>query len=153
MQLKEPYNPRSITALEPFSSKGWQLKLYSILYADKQLDADLLSAAKNTALAFLPQPAVTRNHYGAGFITVHQGKSYDFVTVAYWTYDTELHHQTYMRPSSASERLELLTGELSTDVWDLRVLAFERDAWVKTILQASTPDLEAYLNTQLNETL
>lgn len=152
MQLKEPYTPRSIHALEPFCAEGWQLKRYSILYGNKHTDTALMAAAKETALKVLPRPAVTQNHYGVGFISVHQGKSYDFVTVAYWTYDTELRHQTYMRPSSASSALEPVTDELSTDVWDLRVLAFERDAWVKTILQAQAPDLSAYLQQQLNET-
>ena len=152
MNLKEPYQKRSIRFLELFQSQGWQLKIYSILHQDKKLNPELIDAAKETALAFLPQPAQTPSYYGLGFISVHQGKSYDFVTVAYWTYDTELRHQTYMRPSSASVELEALTAnELSTDVWDLRVLAFERDAWVKTILNAGKPDSAAYLALQLSE--
>lgn len=152
MLLKEPYTPRRITALEPFEGEGWRLKQYSILYGDKQTDDALIKAAQDTALRFLPQPATTRNHYGVGFISVHQGKSYDFVTIAYWTYDTELRHRTYMRPGSGSANLEHLTDELSTDVWDLRVLAFERDAWVETVLQADSLDLESYLARHLSET-
>jgi uncharacterized protein (DUF1684 family) len=152
MELKEPYQKRSIRFLELFQRQGWQLKIYSILHQDKKLKPQLIEAAKEAALAFLPQPAQAPSHYGLGFISVHQGKSYDFVTVAYWTYDTELRHQTYMRPSSASVELEVLTAsELSTDVWDLRVLAFERDAWVKAILDPARPDPAAYVQLQLTE--
>ena len=151
MQLREPYQARNIRFLELHEAQNWRLKVYSILYGDKATDSDLIVAAKDTALTFLPQPAITPNYYGVGFISVHQGKSYDFVTVAYWTYDTELHHQTYMRPSSSSSALEPLKGELSLDVWDLRLLAFERSAWVETILQAEPPGLDAYLAKRLDE--
>jgi hypothetical protein len=152
MQVKEPYQKRSIRFLELYTAQGWQLKIYSILHQDKQLNSQLIEAAKQTALGFLPQPADTPNHYGLGFISIHQGKSYDFVTIGYWTYDSELEHQTYMRPSSASVELEALSAsELSTDVWDIRVLAFERDAWLACVLTAAQPDPVAYLQQQLNE--
>jgi hypothetical protein len=146
MQLKEPYAARGVNFVEVCQLGGWQLKTYTILYQAKVQSDELLAAAKRIASAFLPQPAVTTSHYGVGFISVHQGKSYDFVTVAYWTYDTELRYQSYMRPSSSSYELAPVTAsELSSDVWDIALLAFERDAWVKWVLQADAPDLEGYL--------
>ena len=146
-----PYQPRTITPLEFFEAKGWRFKIYSILYKDKPLDFALIEAAKETALDFVPQPATTPKHYGVGFVSIHQGQSYDFVTVGYWAFESELKHQTYMRPSSSSAKLETLTAnELSMDVWDIKVLAFERDAWLKTVLQASKANLDNYLAEQLN---
>ena len=133
--------------------QGWQLKRYSILYGDKTLNDQVVTAARNVAADFLPQPATAPSHYGVGFVSVHQGKSYDFVTLAYWTYDTELRHQSYMRPSSSSAALAPVTSELSSDVWDLRLLAFEREAWINTVLSAAEPDLSAYLKTTLSETV
>ncbi|CAN5725574.1 hypothetical protein BH24DEI2_BH24DEI2_05490 [soil metagenome] len=156
MHLKEPYRPRRTEFLELLESEGWRLKLYSVRYGDKDpdvaLDIALVAAAKAAALRFLPRPAVTPDHYGLGFVSVHQGKSYDFVTVAYWCYDTELRQQTYSRPSSLSPGLEPVDGELSLDIWDLRVLAFERDAWLNAVLRPPTPDPDAYLQRRLNET-
>ncbi|MGL4610475.1 MAG: isochorismatase [Trueperaceae bacterium] len=152
MQLElEPYIPRKINFLELYKQGGWNLKVYSILYPDKTLNPQLVETAKKTALEFLPD-ATEPGHYSAGFISVHQGKSYDFVTVAYWTYSTELKHQTYMKASSASAALELTT-ELSSDVWDLHLLALERDAWVSEVLSASTPSVEMYLAQQVSETV
>ncbi len=88
-----------------------------------------------------------------GFVSVHQGSSYDFVTVAHWAYETELHAKTYLRASSESSRLEPTTaGAISSDVWDLRLLAFERDAWVDIVLRGDA-DLERYLDTRLDATL
>lgn len=152
MHFKEPYRPRRIAFLELFEAESWRLKVYSIRYGDKDLEPALVDAAKTAALRFLPRPAVTPDHYSLGFVSVHQGKSYDFVTVAYWCYDTELRQQTYARPSSLSTELTSLSGgELSLDVWDLRVLAYERDAWLKTVLLPVSPDAEAYLLHRLAE--
>lgn len=146
----EPYQTRQIQFLGIYNQQGWQLKVYSILHPDKTLSSELVEVAKTTALEFLPDQNEP-GHYGVGFISVHQGKSYDFVTVGYWNYSTELRHQTYMRPSSAELSLEALTAsELSSDVWDIRLLAFERDAWVE-VLKSSSPKIEDYLMKQLIE--
>ena len=156
MILKEPYQPRTIRALELLEARGWRIKVYSILHASKARDDALIEAAKGAALELLPQPAVTLDRYGVGFVNVHQGKSYDFVTVAWWAYETELCQITLTRPSSASYRLEPLTtsdsAELSSDVWDVRLLAFERDAWLETVLtREGGPDLKGYLERRLTE--
>jgi hypothetical protein len=146
----ESYQNRQIQFLELFTEQGWQLKVYSILHPDKTLSLELIQVAKETALEFLPDASEPGN-YGVGFISVHQGKSYDFVTVGYWNYSTELRHQTYMRPSSADVTLEALTAsELSSDVWDIRLLGFEREAWVE-VLKAGNPKVESYIAKRLNE--
>ena len=144
-----PYQTRSFRFLDLLERQNWRLKVYSLLYPTKTVDDALVEAAKETALRFLPQPAVTPDTYGVGFLSVHQGQRYDFATVAYWTHETELRHQTYMRSSSTSVTLELLSaGELSLDVWDLYLLAFERDAWADHVLKEG-PDLETYLAVHL----
>jgi hypothetical protein len=151
MQL-EPYQPRTIQFVNLYNQQGWTLKIYSILHPDKTLNVHLIETAKQTALEFLPD-STEPGHYSVGFISVHQGKSYDFVTVGYWTYSTELQHQSYMKASSASATLTALSTELSSDVWDIRLLAFERDAWVNEVLKASAPSAEAYLSKRLSETV
>lgn len=150
--MELPYRPRRIRFVRLEEARGWRLKLYNILHHSKETSEALLAAASDTALAFLPQPAITPERYGVGFIAVHQGSSYDFLTVAYWTYETELKSQTYMRPSSGSYLLEPVSGsELAADVWDLRLLAFEREAWVATVLRPDRGDLDAYLRRTLEE--
>lgn len=150
--MEVPYRPRRIGFVGLVEANGWRLKLYSIVHHSKEPSEALLAAARDTALAALPQPARSPDRYGVGFVAVHQGSSYDFVTVAHWAYETELRSQTYMRPSSGSFALEPVSGsELSADVWDLRLLAFERDAWVETVLRPDHADLDAYLGRTLEE--
>lgn len=132
--------------------RGWRLKRYTILHPSRTPLPGLSDAALDTAASFLPQPPVTAERYGVGWVSVHRGASYDFVTVAYWCYQTELRSQTYMRPSSGSFLLEPLSGsELSSDVWDLRLMAFERDAWVTCVLRPDRADLDTYLERHLDE--
>ncbi len=151
MQL-EPYVPRTLQFIDLYQAHGWTLKIYSILHPDKTLNTQLLETAQQTALEFLPESSEP-GHYGVGFISVHQGKSYDFVTVGYWTYSTELRHQSYMKASSASATLTAISTELSSDVWDVRLLGFERDAWVNEVLTSSAPSVAAYLAKRLSETV
>lgn len=155
MELREPYQPRLIEFVELATVEGWRLKVYNIRHRDKKASHTLFKAAKTEAAKILPQPVASQRHHGVGFLSVHQGKSYDFVTVAWWAYETELYQQTYLRPSSLSADLEPLSGlELSSDVWDLRLLAFERDAWLAEVLtRPGSPSLEAYLAQRLTETV
>lgn len=154
MNLKEPYKPRTIRYLELWQEAEWRIKLYSICHPSKSTDPALVEACKAAARRLLPQPALTPDRYGVGFMGVHQGRSYDFVTLAWWCYDSELRQHTLMRPSSSSYELAPISdAELFSDVWDLRLLAFERDAWVNEVLiNAEGPDLDAYLAQQLHET-
>ncbi|CAN5736451.1 hypothetical protein BH23DEI1_BH23DEI1_11870 [soil metagenome] len=135
-----------------------------VLAGGRSADDELVDAALGVAAGFLPAPAVTPAHDGVGVVLVHQGSRYDFVLVGYWTFETELRYQTWMRASSDSTRLErLAAGELATDVWDLAVLAFERDAWLEHVLRpgtsASAPEREreaelaAYLGATLDTTM
>ncbi len=151
MELKEKYTPRQIQHLEIFEKSAWRLKTYSILHQDKKLDLELIKAAQNFAVDSLPQPAQNPNRYGLGFINVHQGKSYDFVSIAYWAYDTELKMQNYIRGSSTSYQLEIASNEISSDIWDIQLISFESSAWIKHILKAPEPKPENYLNESLNE--
>lgn len=151
----EPYVPRHIRFLELWREGGWALKLYGILYPGKTLSPEMLGACKATLAAHLPQPAVTLERYGVGFLSLHRGKSYDFVSLDWWAYETELHQQSFIRPSGQLGVLEPLSGtELSSDVWDLRLLAFEREAWLEEVLKR--PDegcLGRYLARRLSESV
>lgn len=144
MQLN--YRPRRIVFRERIERDVWRLKVYTLLHGDKEPDPALVEAALDQAFAYVPGPDDGPEHYGVGFVGVHQGASFDFVLVAYWAYQTELRFQSYMRPTSQSYRLEPVLGsELSVDVWDIALLAHERAAWVEHVLQPGDADLDGYL--------
>jgi hypothetical protein len=152
-KLIEPYNPRPIRFLELWEESGWRMKIYGISYNRDLPRRELIEAAKNAARDRLPQPAITQGRYGAGFLGIHDGRGANFVFVDWWAEENELHHHVYISPSGQPQQLKYTApADPQACVWDLRVLCFERQAWLDTVLaNPSGVDLEAYLMRRLNE--
>ncbi len=146
-QLQEPYAPRPIRPLAPWENAGWRLKVYGIAYGRDLPRPALVQAAQQIAAQRLPQPAVTPDRYGVGFLGVHDGRGAAFVFVDWWQSENELHHHVYVAPTERPRALEYVTPTgLSACVWDLAVICFERKAWLETVLaNPAGPDLDAYL--------
>ena len=92
-------------------------------------------------------------HYSVGFLGIHEGRTANFVFVDWWAEENELHHHVYVSSMAAPAELAYMTPTgLAACVWDLRVMAFERQAWIDTVLRnPKGPDFEAYLKQHLNE--
>lgn len=150
MDLKEPYAARSIRLLELWQHRGWRIKLYGLSYSGAAPDPRLVHAARRIAAARLPVPAVTAGRYGVGFMGVHQGRGSNLVFVDWWADENELHHHAYTSPSRAPGAFEYVTpAGLAACVWDLAVIAFERQAWIDAVLASPVPDLDRYLEARL----
>jgi hypothetical protein len=152
-ELQEPYKARPIRFLELWEEAGWRLKVYGIAYQCDYPRPGLVEAAKTVARVHLLQPLALQQGYRVGFLGVHDGRGANFVFLDYWANENELHHHVYVSPSDEPVSLEYVTPTgLTACVWDLRVLCFERQAWIDTVLTNPTgPDLEKYLTHQLNE--
>lgn len=152
MKLQEPYEARAVRFLEEWVDDGWRVKLYGIAYRRERPREELIETAKRLARERLPSPAQTQNRYGVGFVGIHDGRGANFIFIDWWADENELHQHVYAAPSAELENLEYITPSgLSACVWDLRVQAFERDAWVTEVLAAREPNLEAYMQRRLNE--
>ena len=151
--LQEPYQPRPIRFLELWQESGWQLKVYGIAYQRSLPRPELIGAAKNITRVRLLEIPTTLNHYRVGFLGIHDGCGANFVFVDFWASENELHHHVYVSPTNRPEQMEYVTPTgLTACVWDLRVMCFERQAWLETVLTNPTgPDLEKYLARRLNE--
>lgn len=88
-----------------------------------------------------------------GFLGIHDGKTANFVFVDWWASENELHHHVYASPLNQPDKLEYITPTgLIACVWDLRVMEFEGQAWLETVLKnPKGPDFEDYLERRLNE--
>jgi hypothetical protein len=153
LSLQEAYNVRPIRFLGLWREARWTLKVYGIAYGRERPREELVEAAKQVARERLTISTNSVNHYGVGFLGVHDGRGANFVFVDYWADENELHHHVYISPSDDPTSLKYVTPTgLIACAWDLRVLSFERDAWVEAVLaNPSGPDVEAYLVRTLNE--
>lgn len=152
IEIQEAYKPRTIRFLELWEASGWQLKVYGIAYGRPLPRPELVTAAKRVAHQRLLESASNQKNYGMGFLGVHDGRTANFVFVDWWAEENELHHHVYVSPTDKPEMLEYVTPTgLVACVWDLRVLSFERQTWIDTVLKNPNPDSEAYLQTRLEE--
>jgi hypothetical protein len=129
-----------------------KLKVYGIAYQGDAPGNALVAAARPIVDQRIAASAKMTNHYGVGFVGIHEGRDGSFVFVDWWADENELHHHVYVSAADDPERLEYRTPSgLTACVWDLRVLCFEREAWLDCVLKRHTdPDMERYLSTTLN---
>lgn len=149
------YDARTISYLDQWDMGDWKMKVYGIAYGAGRPGRPLIRAARLMAERRLQEIDSTLTTYGVGFIGIHEGKTSNFVFIDWWAEENELHHHVYVSPLDAPAQLVYQTPSgLTACVWDLRVLSFEREAWVANVLiNPQGYDLGAYLDAQLNETV
>lgn len=153
IDLIEPYAPRPIRSFGQWTVAGMRLKVHGIAYHLAQPRAEVIEAARDLVQRELPQLSAGQNHYGVGFVGIHDGRGAIFVFIDFWADENELHHHVYIAPKDRPTQLADKTSSgLIACVWDLAVIGFERQAWIDCVLANRTgPDREAYLARQMNE--
>lgn len=152
IELRESCETRPVRFIEEWRHEGWRMKLYGIAYKREGPRAALAETAKRLARERLPSPAEGEGRYGVGFIGVHDGREANFIFISWWADENELHHHVYAAPSDELADLKYITPTgLIACVWDLRVMSFERDAWIEEVLRNERgPDMEAYMSRRLD---
>lgn len=122
----------------------WQLKVYVIDAGKGPPAADLVDAALPAAARLLPD--VSERVYGEAFVIVHSGEDAIWLLVHWWQDHCLLYHRvaaaTLDNPRDFSVPVD---AELIACSWELDVIGFERDAWVRTIQRpGGEPDRVAY---------
>lgn len=147
MEIRHGYHPRRVRFLELWESVGWRIKLYHIALGEKGVRGELVEAAKAMARGRLPSPAVIPGRFGVGFMGIHEGRGSNLVFLDWWADENELRHHVFISyPEAPAALVDVTSTSLSGCVWDLGLVAYERDAWVETALSAAgTPELERYL--------
>ncbi|MDQ3618875.1 MAG: isochorismatase [Actinomycetota bacterium] len=152
IQTHGTYEARPIRFQELWEPNGWRIKVYGIAHGRPAPHDRLIRGLKKAAEETLPQPAVTRSRYGLGFICAHQGRTVSIGFVDWWENEDELHHKMFIADDHDLSQLRPAgEDELTACSWDLAVMGFERNAWVRDVLQAPKPDIQGYLNAHLNE--
>lgn len=141
------FEKRRVTSLGMFLHENWRIKMHGITAAGASLGTALIDAARLIAATALPLPAVAPERYGVGFMVIHAGRDADFVLVCWWKCQNELAVRVFTSPPAQPAMLKEQTDPNASVacVWDLAVLAHERQAWVEHILTPGKPDFDAYL--------
>lgn len=151
VKLRQSYRPRTARFLEIWRPDEWLVKLYGLAYEEDFPPTATVEAAKRAAARVLPQPARSEDRYGIAFVIVHQGQDANWLLVDWWGSESVLHHRPLTAPLSGEGPFEPTPPGVTACVWELPLLMFERDAWVKTVLSdRDHPDVAGYLRCQFN---
>ena len=133
-----PYAPRPIRFLDVEEQAGFALKRWWIdLYEDAApYDADWAPALAMAAAA-LPTD-VDKGCPRVGFLILHRGRGADYLVLGWWDRENELPLRVFVRyPGTDDAQWRAARGGESVCVWDLEVIGFERDAYVRSYLDAA----------------
>ncbi len=149
------YEPRPVRFLELWKIGDWRLKVYGISYARPTPRSELITAAKDTAARRLREYPTAHEHYGVGFLGIHDGRGENQVFLDYWINENELIHWYLISPPDDPTGLTAPEPDHnSVCVWDLMVQCYERQAWVDCVLaNPYGPDIAAYLDCRLDAIL
>ena len=153
MPLPKPHAPRPLAflgLLEPVP--GWRVKLYSISESGDPPGGPLRDRTEALVRATVERHAVAdAPTYGVGFAAIHEATLFNQVIVDWWARDNELRHRVHRAWPDAPHDFDEVTatGEAFC-VWELALLAHEREAWLRHVLQnPAGPDYDAYLADRL----
>jgi hypothetical protein len=140
-----PYAPRPIRFQGLVTHEGWALKRYTVTLASTDADPasdDWSEFTRGRELAFaeLPKPARTDVRPGVGFVIEHRGSGADYVVLGWWDRENELPTRIRVRDQQPGSQWRGAGPSESFCVWDLQVIAFERDAYVTTMLARGADD-------------
>lgn len=148
-RLRQEYATRRVEPLETWSIDGWTLKIYGIAFQRSAPRAELVAEAKRAARETLPPPD-SPGVYGIGFIIVHDGQDGGRALVDWWTEGEILFQRLFGRAHDNEPLMLRYDGALAC-VWELPILAFERDHWVRDVLShPDAPEVDRYLSRTLS---
>ena len=149
-----PYHQRRISFLEEWRNGDWVFKIYGLTPIDEQghaaaITADLIDAAKAVAVRSMSESPRAADAQRVGYIIVHQGGGPNWITITWWRGWFVLYHELHEAKAAAPlDFVQPREGSVAC-VWELRIIEFERTAWVDHALRGE--GIGAYLSARLNE--
>jgi len=111
----------------------------------------LIRIAKEIAGDLLPQPAISPERYGVAFVTIHEANLFNQLIFDWWERNNELRHHVFRADEAKTQFQNITATGEAFCVWELAILAFEREAWLKEVLgNPSKHSLQTYLKANLN---
>jgi hypothetical protein len=149
-----PYQQRPIRFLEVWAPDGWKIKLYGMsvgpeVPASGIVPGAFVARAKEVADPILrAQP--NGSHHGTGFMLLHQGRLGNWILLDWWTDEILLQHRYFGSQAGRPLDFSPWTAGHIACVWEMAILAFERDAWITSQSSGQTDPIGAYLATTLD---
>jgi hypothetical protein len=147
------YFPRWVEAGAAISVNGYRLKPYSMHLSDKKEKQVLQDSDLRSLLQACVPPSPEPLDHGVGFVMVHYARDGDYLLISRWYGGNMLKHELFQLSQTAQgwQAEPLRSTNIVACVWELQVVAFERQSWVCTAM--SKGGTEASFNSYLNMVL
>ena len=100
-------------------------------------DTEMMETAKVVALNRLSKLA-PGEHHGVAFAIIHMARGADFVLLDWWTWEHVLQQAVFTcLPGKPGQLTDITSSGFLGCVWELRVVNFERLAWIQHVLKKS----------------
>ena len=149
------YQPRHYEQLGIWEEGPFRLKAYAIRHdgvsaGSVAASRELIAAARAHSAKRLIAAAGGGHHHGLGFVVLHAGLVAHWLLVDWWAHGDICCHLLSRSEHQSPLDFRPESRPLLGCVWELPILSFERDAWVKTMLREN-PDSDAYLANRFPE--
>lgn len=150
----EPYLPRRIAHIDTWHTAGHTFKTYGI-HRDLDRALPYLSDAVDASVRAVVRDVLAENtgdkrNHRLGFCIVHIGDEAVWLLLDWWLSGGIVCQRMLSAPLAKPALFTPVSTPALACVWELVVIAHERDAWVRHMLTAS-PNPSAYLNDVLPE--
>ncbi len=146
------FTPRPIRFLEYTTVNHWTIKIYTITDKKEFTDTRYIDKAKNQLSHWLclSQQTLLEN-YKIATLILHECKEGCFAIINWWLDENMLQHFVFLAKNSTDNfsAYSSIHG-ITTCIWELEILWFERNAWVELVLKNNNQNFDAYLYAQLN---
>lgn len=150
------YQPRTVLFHGVETAGDWSVKVHKITFKNSFAAEGVL----RNAIEHLPEwlnraRDLPWPNYRVAFLIVHEGRDGVWTLINWWIEGGLLQSTTFYTGDEGPDDFTLrpTAGSLAC-VWELAVIAFERERWVQRVLSRSgRPELAAYLNDGLNQTV
>ena len=148
----DPNVRRPTEFIGQYDSQGWRIKAYGISAKTLPLPEEIVPEGLNSVLQYLPQPALTEQRYGVGFLIIHQGIMRNWFLLDWWENEDIIHHKLFSSPLDRPGSISIEPDKsLIACVHELRIITFESETWIKTVLcKDDDPGFDKYLNIVFN---
>jgi hypothetical protein len=140
---------RYLRFVELWETRGWVLKIYLHSAHNDELPPGYLIKAKIFIAPQLSEVELTKPPHRVGFMILSHGAVGNWVMLDWWS--SHILYQRIIRAHGMPpERIIDAPLNLFQCVYELRITAFESEAWRKHVVENPDPDVRAYLSAQLN---
>nr|MBK9653244.1 hypothetical protein [Bacteroidota bacterium] len=154
MSINNKYTTRPIRFLEVYECGNWKIKIYSISIHNEFVKKETIDIAKTNISEWLKNASnYPLETYKIATLILHEGKEGCFAIINWWIDDNMLQQLVYLSNNMDQIEFKLYSDKgIITCVWELEIIWFERNAWVKHVLSnPANADFTSYLNEHLNK--